>query len=392
MVKLKNADNTLSSPIIEGKFICKTSNSDNVIYADKDIQINSSDVGEIIITKPNVKVTFKAPFTEKSLTNIQKIKSITDNTASATLIFKGGDYYIERFKISDDERMPSFKVCKNGFKIQTPNNSRLFVKNFEIKNNKPIPLNISLNEENSPNALLIYANKNFNINTKGKLAGNFYLYGYSDITLKATPSSLIKGAIHAQGELSDLGVRVEYVKPKDMYKLIVCNTLPPIPDEDKNNKTLLGIDSNNNGIRDDVEIKILTFKPRICMFKPDSKECKISENPAFIAVSFQHARAFQTVLKKFDGSKKKAYELTKIEDRAVDCDSYFTIDNKYWYEYSGKLVEGWVLNTKERKNFYYEYDKQLSGGLFTIGKKSDNIKGCDFNVTEVESELQRGIK
>ena len=89
--------------------------------------------------------------------------------------------------------------------------------------------------------------------------------------------------------------------------------------------------------------------------------------------------------------KKTAYELTKIEDRAVDCDSYFTIDNKYWYEYSGKLVEGWVLNTKERKNFYYEYDKQLSGGLFPIGKKN-HIKGCDFNVTEVESELQRGIK
>ena len=269
------------------KITFKTSNSDNVIYANKNMEINSSDVGRIIITKPNITITFKAPFTEKSLTNIQKIKSITDNTASATLIFKGGDYYIGNLKINDDK-----KTNKKGFKIQTPNNSRLFVKNFEIKNNK----------------------------------------------------------------------------------------------------TLLGIDSNNNGIRDDVEIKILTFKPRICNFKPDSKECKISENPAFIAVSFQNARAFQTVLKEFDGSKKTAYELTKIEDRAVDCDSYFTIDNKYWYEYSGKLVEGWVLNTKERKNFYYEYDKQLSGGLFPIGKKSGHIKGCDFNVTEVESELQRGIK
>jgi hypothetical protein len=31
---------------------------------------------------------------------------------------------------------------------------------------------------------------------------------------------------------------------------------PPIPDEDENNKTLLGIDKNQNGIRDDVDIWI----------------------------------------------------------------------------------------------------------------------------------------
>ena len=171
------------------KITFKTSNSDNVIYVNKDMEINSSDVGRIIITKPNITITFKAPFTEKSLTNIQKIKSITDNTASATLIFKGGDYYIEDLKVSDNKKD---KINKNGFKIKTPNYSRLFVKNFEIKNNKPIPINISLNEENTPNAFLIYAINSFKIDTKGKIKGNFYLYWYSDITLKANPSSLIK--------------------------------------------------------------------------------------------------------------------------------------------------------------------------------------------------------
>ena len=40
--------------------------------------------------------------------------------------------------------------------------------------------------------------------------------------------------------------------------------LPPEPDETLNNSTLLGIDSNNNGVRDDVERKIvITYKEPI---------------------------------------------------------------------------------------------------------------------------------
>ena len=316
----------------------KTSNYKNVIYANKDMEINSSDVGEIIITKPNIKVIFKAPFTEKSLTNIQKIKSITDNTGSVTLIFKGGDYYIGNIKINDDERMPSFRVCKNGFKIQTPNNSRLFVKNFEIKNNKPIPLNVLLNEKNSPNALLIYAINNFNIDTKGKIKGNFYLYGYSDITLKANPSSLIKGEIHADGKLSDFGVRVEYVKPKDMYKLIVCNTLPPMPDEDKNNKTLLGIDSNNNGIRDDVEIWIL-------------KTYSNQEYPKIkTAIALQYAKCAQSIL------ENPVYENSEILYNAVDCENYILFQkakklNLKSYKAVKFTIDNAVINNKLRDKY-----------------------------------------
>ena len=402
MAKLKNADNTLSSPIIEGKFICKTSinplkglcesenynkklpeitfkisNSDNVIYADKNMEINSSDIGEIIITKPNITITFKAPYTEKSLTNIQKIKSITDNTGSATLIFKGGDYYIEDIKISDDERMPSFRVCKNRFKIQTPNNSRIFVKNFEIKNNKPIPLNISLNEKNNPNALLIYSLDNFSIETKGKLRGDFYLYGYSDVTLKANPSSLVKGAIHADGELIDFGVRIKYQKPENMYKLIVCNTLPPMPDEKKNNETLLGIDSNNNGIRDDVEIWIL-------------KTYSIQKYPKIkIAIAMQYTKAAQKIL------ENPVFETSKIINNAIDCENNilfekakklnlkgyqavkFTIDNAI---INDKLRDK-IFNTNNRLKKYFKFNASCNGHVFDVGETNTSL--CNFNINEI---------
>jgi hypothetical protein len=402
IAKLENRDNTLSSPIIEGKFICKTSvnplkslcesenynkklpeinfkisDSDNVIYADKNMEINSSDTGEIIIAKPNITITFKAPLTEKSLTNVQKIKSITDNTGSAVLIFKGGDYYIGEIKINDENRKPPFRVCKNGFKIQTPNNSRLFVKNFETKNYKPVPLNISLNENNNPDALLIYSFDSFDIDTKGKIRGNFYLYGYSDIILKANPGSLIKGAIHADGELDDYGVRVEYQKPENMYQLIVCNAIPPVPDEKKNNETLLGIDSNNNGIRDDVEIWIL--KNYSTQKYPKTK----------IAIAMQYAKAAQKIL------ENPVFETSKIINNAIDCENNilfekakklnlkgyqavkFTIDNRI---INDKLRDK-IFNTKNRLKEYFKFNASCNGHVFDVGETNTSV--CNFNINEI---------
>jgi len=93
------------------------------------------------------------------------------------------------------------------------------------------------------------------------------IYTNKDISLKVNSSTLVKGAIHSNGKL------IEYMKPKDMYKLIVCNVLPPMADEDKNNKALLGIDSNNNDIRDDIEINLLKFMSNICTYKPNLHMC-----------------------------------------------------------------------------------------------------------------------
>ncbi|ROR41251.1 hypothetical protein, partial [Caminibacter pacificus] len=146
------------------------------------------------------------------------------------------------------------------------------------------------------------------------------------------------------------------------------------------------IDSNNNGIRDDVEIKILNFKPSICRFRPDAKRCNLSHNPAFIAVSFQMAKAFQKILKEFDGSEEKAYELEKVTSRLVYCNEYFW---NYW-EYdpiSIKYIENIVFNNNNRKQLYYEFNKQLSRGVFSSPNDSDsNPFYCDFNTSLVKEK------
>ena len=354
-------NNILPKPV----FVSSKKNESLII--DKNIVITDSDVGNVIVTQPNVTITFIAPYTHNALTNIQKIKSINVKSANAVLVFKGGDYFIENI-ISENDGL---------FEIKTPNNSRLFVKRVYIKKNE-----VFLNKSGEPNKLLIYSDK-FEINAK-RVKGSFYLYGYSDVIIKT--KGLIKGAVHVGGKGS-ITVDIKYIKPENMYKILVCNSLPPMPDKKENDKTLLGIDSNNNGIRDDVEIRLLNFRPRICYFKPNSKHCKLTENPAFLAVGLQFAKAYQTILKEFDGSEKSAYSLTKITDRAVDCDSYFTIDNRYWYEDLLKLTEVWVFNTKKRKKSCYQYNSRLSGGVFSLEEDSVN-HGCDFNVTLIEREIK----
>ena len=54
------------------------------------------------------------------------------------------------------------------------------------------------------------------------------------------------------------GENQQSLKTPQSSEPIVINghTLPPEPDPNINNSTLLGIDSNNNGVRDDVERKI----------------------------------------------------------------------------------------------------------------------------------------
>ncbi|WP_456489120.1 hypothetical protein, partial [Caminibacter pacificus] len=70
-------------------------------------------------------------------------------------------------------------------------------------------------------------------------------------------------------------------------------------------------------------------------------------------------------------------------------DSYFTIVKKYWYTDALSLVKSFVLNTNIRKNFYDEYDKQLSGGVFSNSQSDKKYPlKCEFNVTQIEGEIK----
>ena len=90
-------------------------------------------------------------------------------------------------------------------------------------------------------------------------------------------------------------------------EVIVINgyTLPPEPDPKINNATLLGVDANNNGVRDDVE--------RYLLQKYKDHHKIVSE------IALQSGRAFQIVLAHPENARKT----TKFMDAVQDCNYYF---------------------------------------------------------------------
>jgi hypothetical protein len=155
-------------------------------------------------------------------------------------------------------------------------------------------------------------------------------------------------------------------------------TLPPYPDPKVNDSTLLGIDSNNNGVRDDVE--------RWLIFKYKDKHKIVTH------IGFQTARAAQIIIQ--DPSKAK--ETYPILDAAQFCNWYFEddasdrgepilIDHDIITTTAFKTVQ---FNTKERIKAFFAYDKALSGGVYRIPYSDERRASCDFDIDALLKETK----
>jgi hypothetical protein len=160
-------------------------------------------------------------------------------------------------------------------------------------------------------------------------------------------------------------------------EIINGHTLPPEPDPKINNATLLGIDSNNNGVRDDVERWIYN------RYK--------DEHPIMIPLKMQEARAFRYIIQ----DPSQARERNKEAEKSSLCQYVFTTE---WANSFGRkpLIlrdsateikelrerEEIQFNTAERARAYGEYNQNLSGIVFDSSWPSESwIEGCDFNTT-----------
>jgi len=153
--------------------------------------------------------------------------------------------------------------------------------------------------------------------------------------------------------------------------IINGHKLPPEPDPKINNATLLGIDINKNGVRDDVERKIY-FEQK----KQVDRE-----------ILMQHAKVFNFV---FEDPVGNAIEAEKRFSKAGDCNRYIKFQKKHIMELNKQDPVGYIhyldkiiLNTPERVKTYFIYDGALSGGVYS-GSLSWFLKEsvCDFNISK----------
>ena len=175
------------------------------------------------------------------------------------------------------------------------------------------------------------------------------------------------------------------------------HTLPPDPGEE-GKKTLLGIDVNNNGVRDDVERWIyMTYDTYIpCHYEPIEitldngekaeafeKVCEkepVEYHQIVREIAMQGARAAQIIIQE----PEKARETTHLMQAAQDCNFYFMHAND---NNESNLIDHHIFNenffaiqynTVKRVKEYAKYNFTLSGGVFKSPK--NQRKECSFDI------------
>jgi len=190
--------------------------------------------------------------------------------------------------------------------------------------------------------------------------------GYYEIefkSLKATKEEKDK-------QFKEIKYRFAVIK----QEIINGYTLPPEPNPAVNNATLLGVDSNDNGIRDDVEIYIIK---RFAQYPQYSK--------TKTAIALQYAWASQKIL------ESPTMESKKYIDDALDCESYW-IDTKTkhmsgfeYVQYSVKHgvfnnpeIKDKIYNTRTRISQKFSFNATLSGNIFD--GRDESIDNCRTNI------------
>ena len=196
------------------------------------------------------------------------------------------------------------------------------------------------------------------------------------------------------------------VKADQEVTVINGHTLPPEPDPDINNATLLGVDSNDNGVRDDVErwiykrynthipckmvevnVTIPASGETVTGYNKVCEEKEVPYHQIVREIAMQGARAAQIIIQE----PEKARETRKHIRAAVLCNVYFEI-------YAEKLGEPKVIdhpvigeeldtiqfNTVQRARAYAKYNSALSGGVYPANETPQEMRAsCDFDVDKL---------
>jgi len=142
--------------------------------------------------------------------------------------------------------------------------------------------------------------------------------------------------------------------------------LPPEPDPKINNSTLLGVDSNNNMLRDDIE--------RWVVKQPWSDKR--------IAASLQSMRGLQILIDDDIGDYNRRSTLSNMADYVLDVQrKYFDLGQQLdeSREFRAKM-----FNTPERIAAYRKYDASFSGKLINgfSGSGKFSYKYADYTMED----------
>ncbi|WP_457747746.1 hypothetical protein, partial [Sulfurimonas sp.] len=246
---------------------------------------------------------------------------------------------------------------------------------FSVDENKPKVISLTLNKSNiqlnEDNTTTISVNAKYDDNTTLDVTDKVEWIMSNPNIIKIDKNiitPIAEGTTTLQAKLNKQTTKVISLT---VYKEINGYKLPPEPDETLNNSTLLGIDSNHNGVRDDVERKIIETYREPIKIEPLMAAVKVGqeilENP-------------------IDLAKEHSDKM----DRVGNCWSYISetapslIDGLAYI----KFYENNMYNTKERVRAYIDYNRALSGGVYGSGPADWTADKCDFDVETMLKDIK----
>ena len=192
----------------------------------------------------------------------------------------------------------------------------------------------------------------------------------------ATVTAIKEGATTLKAALNNMEGNASVV----VYNEIDGHRLPPEPDMTINNSTLLGIDINDDGVRDDVERYIYG---RFAGFK----NAKIDR-----AIAIQYARAAQIIIQ----GPETAYDRKTYVymHNVIDCAWFYyqkssasfkeLLEYRQDHKIFDDLLEDRIFNTRERLEAYMKYNDSLSGHMFDSRPRTK--EKCDFDFETLWTE------
>jgi len=162
--------------------------------------------------------------------------------------------------------------------------------------------------------------------------------------------------------------RIKFHNPNNLkftaILLVLANdgTLPPDPG-DMGKVTLEGVDSNTNGIRDDLEIYIDVN------FGTSQKKREALNQ---LAQSLQQGIIATT--------EQESMNAANSFSRSMECLEYIDSENQEW-----KSVQSKAVDTPERLDAWLSHETRISGKVFPIRPLSEWKTSCSFDIDALDN-------
>lgn len=147
---------------------------------------------------------------------------------------------------------------------------------------------------------------------------------------------------------------------------VMGTNLPPQPYEPENDATVAGIDKNNNGIRDDVELAIFAKYPKSAKIRAAELQYAMTEQ--MFLTDVYNTNTWGAVA----NQNSRAYDCISLTYPRTNLQKYMQITDGY-----SKEVEAWVFNTQARKD---AKDKAYD---FTTSYGSPDPVPCDIDLNSL---------